>query len=76
MPPELNELAVQRAAALGMNFSAYVNHLIRMDMATGGSMLITPARVIKASGSSNIATHGGTITTIPEPVKKQTKRKK
>lgn len=32
--------ARRRAAALGMNFSAYVNHLIREDMSRGGSLVV------------------------------------
>lgn len=40
MRPELKELAEARAEALGLNFSAYVNQLIRADLAARKELVV------------------------------------
>ena len=58
MSHEMHVAATARAEELGMNFSAYVNHLIRADMAKGGHMVISPVIVganAKVSGNAVVA---------------------
>jgi hypothetical protein len=40
MDPDFEALAKQRAESLGLNFSAYVNQLIRKDLSAGGSLVL------------------------------------
>lgn len=72
MSHEMHSTATARAEELGMSFSAYVNHLIRADMAKGGQMVIAPVIVggnAKVSGNAVVAASVHNSKTIVRPKK-------
>jgi hypothetical protein len=55
MQPQEYEAAKLRAQRLGMNFSAYINALIRADMRSGGDLVLRdmPSESLPPPGTPN-----------------------
>ena len=53
-PPEMLEAAKERAAALGLTLSAYIQQLVRKDLAHGGAVTIE-----ERPGNPYTAPHAG-----------------